>query len=891
MTTLADKAILSGADNFPPMLEKDMYDSWKSIMELYMTNRQLGRMILKSVKNGPLMWPSIEKNGVTRPKKYSELSTTEVIQVDCDVKATNIILQGLPPEVYALVSNHKVAKELWERIQHLMQGTSLTKQERECKLYDEFNKFAYKKEETLLLNTLHPEWSKFVTDVKLVRDLHTTNIDQLHAYSGQHEFHANEKLNLHKLSSPTMLLIKRDDLDAYDSDCDEINTAKVALMANLSHYGLDDLAELEPKLYNGNAIEKTNAIVIRDSEETLMLTEESRSKMLLKQKDPMMSEKKNSVNSPEPTPSSRSTKVECVLDFINNVNARVKSKSVKKAVKRKFWKPTGNVFTNIRYIWRPNGMTFTIVGNACPLTRITTTAKVPRRKPITLESNTPKLVDHLWSACAMGKIKKKSYKPKSEDTNQEKLYLLLMDLCGPTRVESINGKKYILVIIDDYSRFTWVKCLSSGPALHDMTPATISSGLIPNPTSSTPFLPPSRNNWDMLFQPLFDELLTPPPSVDHPAPKVIFPIAEVVAPEPAASTSSHSSTIVDQDAPSPINSQTTPEPHSFLIPNEVENDNHDLHVEHMNNDPFFGILTPEVSSDQSSSTDSIHTVVHPDHQISKHNIKWTNDHPFENIISELARPWIYKVKLDELGGILKNKAQLVARGYRQEEGIDFEESFAPVPRLESIRIFSQEVYVSQPDGFVDPDNTNHMYKLKKDIYGLKQAPHSWYEMLSSFLIFQDFSKGSVDPTPFIRKNSNYPLLKYGFESCDPVDTSMVKKSKLDEDKEGKMRSQLTDYGLGFNKIPMYCDNKCAIALCNNNVQHSRSKHIDIRYHFIKKHVENGVIELYYVNKEYQLADIFTKALGRDSIEFLINKLGMRSFTPETLQQLTDEVDE
>ncbi|GJY49080.1 hypothetical protein Tco_0439036 [Tanacetum coccineum] len=90
---------------------------------------------------------------------------------------------------------------------------------------------------------------------------------------------------------------------------------------------------------------------------------------------------------------------------------------------------------------------------------------------------------------------------------------------------------------------------------------------------------------------------------------------------------------------------------------------------------------------------------------------------------------------------------------------------------------------------------------------------------------------------------------------------------------------------------MYCDNKSAIALCCNNVQHSRSKHIDIRFHFIKEHVENGVIELYFVNMEYQLADIFTKALGREIIEFLINKLGMRSFSPETPKQLADEVDE
>ncbi|GJX24668.1 hypothetical protein Tco_0230964 [Tanacetum coccineum] len=106
-----------------------------------------------------------------------------------------------------------------------------------------------------------------------------------------------------------------------------------------------------------------------------------------------------------------------------------------------------------------------------------------------------------------------------------------------------------------------------------------------------------------------------------------------------------------------------------------------------------------------------------------------------------------------------------------------------------------------------------------------------------------------------------------------------------------MRSQLTDYGLGFNKIPVYCDNKSAIALCCNNVQHSRSKHIDIKLHFIKEQVENGVVELYFINTEYHLADIFTKELGRERIEFLINKLGMRSFTLETLKQLADEAEE
>nr|GEX60561.1 hypothetical protein [Tanacetum cinerariifolium] len=230
------------ADNRPPMLEKDMYDSWKSRMELYMLNRPHGRMILESVEQGPLIWPSVEVEGVTRLKKYSELSVAEAIQADCDVKATNIILQGLPLEVYALVSTHKVAKELWERIQMLMQGTSLTKQERECKLYDAFDKFAYQKGETLrdfylrfslllndmnmynmkleqfqvntkFLNTLPAEWSKFVTDVKLVRDLHTTNVDQLHAYLGQHEYHANEVRLMTERNSDPLALISQHQLN------------------------------------------------------------------------------------------------------------------------------------------------------------------------------------------------------------------------------------------------------------------------------------------------------------------------------------------------------------------------------------------------------------------------------------------------------------------------------------------------------------------------------------------------------------------------------------------------------------------------------------------------------------------------------------------------------
>nr|GEV15010.1 copia protein [Tanacetum cinerariifolium] len=270
------------------------------------------------------------------------------------------------------------------------------------------------------------------------------------------------------------------------------------------------------------------------------------------------------------------------------------------------------------------------------------------------------------------------------------------------------------------------------PALHEMTFTTISSGLVSNPPPSTLFVPPSRTKWDILFQTLFDELLTPLPSVDLPVTEVIALITEVVAPELAILTGSPSLPTVNQDAPSASNSQTLLETQSPFISNDVEEENQDLDVAHINNNPFFGILIPKNISKASSSLDVIPTIVH-------------TAAPYSH--DDYYLKWIYKVKLNELGRILKNKAQLVAHGYRQEEGIDFEESFAPVARLDAIRIFlafaahmnlivyqmdvkttflndilREKVYVSQLDGFVDKDNPNHVYKLKKALYGLKQAP-------------------------------------------------------------------------------------------------------------------------------------------------------------------------
>ncbi|GKD05026.1 retrovirus-related pol polyprotein from transposon TNT 1-94 [Tanacetum coccineum] len=362
--------------------------------------------------------------------------------------------------------------------------------------------------------------------------------------------------------------------------------------------------------------------------------------------------------------------------------------------------------------------------------------------------------------------------------------------------------------------------------------------------------------------------------------------------------------------------------------------------------------------------------------------------------------WIWKNKRDEENTVIRNKARLVAMGYAQKEGINFEESFAPVAWLEAVRLFvvyaarksflvyqmdvkttflygplKEEVYVNQPDGFLDPYHPDHVYRLKKALYGLKQAPRAWYDELSNFLVSKGFSKGSIDPTLFITKHEEYILLvqiyihqspygilsqakyaqeihiNHGMTSCDSIGTPIATKH-LDADLSGTLidqtkyhsmagalmyltantinmglwypkdtdfeltafsasdhtgcldsrkrtsggiqflvlwlRTQLTNYGFHFDEIPMYCESKEAITVSCNPVQHSRTKHIDVRYHFIKEHVEKGIVELFFVRIECQLADMFTKALPEDRFKYLVKRLGMRCLTPEELEVLANE---
>ncbi|GJZ74682.1 retrovirus-related pol polyprotein from transposon TNT 1-94 [Tanacetum coccineum] len=206
--------------------------------------------------------------------------------------------------------------------------------------------------------------------------------------------------------------------------------------------------------------------------------------------------------------------------------------------------------------------------------------------------------------------------------------------------------------------------------------------------------------------------------------------------------------------------------------------------------------------------------------------------------------WIFKIKLDEYGDVLKNKARLVAKGYRQEAGIDFEESFAPVARLEAIRLFiahaasmnmvifqmdvktaflngelNEVVYVSQPEGFVDPEHPSHVYRLKKALYGLKQAPRAWYDKLSAFLIKSGFTKGVVDPTLFTRKTGKHLLLpgpskKQKSTAISTTEAEYIALSRCCAQILW-MRSQLRDYGFAFNKIPIKLVKNDAVELLDD----------------------------------------------------------------------------
>ncbi|GKA75556.1 retrovirus-related pol polyprotein from transposon TNT 1-94 [Tanacetum coccineum] len=617
---------------------------------------------------------------------------------------------------------------------------------------------------------------------------------------------------------PNNAAFQTEDLDTYDSDCDDVSNAKEVLKANISNYGSDIISEVPNSETYLNDMENqikgkeivdiaaqilsTNTIIpgmfkldleplaprLLQNRETHIdylkytqeianilwgIVEQAKANQPLDNELDFACNKKNDRISRTPSRNMKN-KVEaqprkvnkknrvvepirdvdvkhslkanselicttckksmfdgvhdmCLLDFVENVNSR--AKSAKKHKKQNIWKPTGHVFTEVGFklsrlysgnvvisrVYYVDGLGHNLFSvrqfcdadlevafqkNTCFIRNLEGVSILSGSRDTNLYTNSlddtlksspicllskasktksrlwhrqlshlyfgtlnklakdglaqgiPRLKfrkDHLCSACALGKIKKSSHQPKAEDTNQEKLYLLHMDLYGLMRMASINGK-------------------SSGPRLLSMTPATSSTRLVSNHVSQQPCIPPIRDDWDRLFQPMLDEYF-------NPLIIVVSRVQEAVAPRAEVLTNSLVSTSIDQDAPS----------------------------------------TNSTSQGSSSNVSQIHTPF-------EHLGRWTKDHLIENVISDPSR----SVKIDEFGEVLKNKARLVAQGLRQEEGIDFEESFAPVAKIEAIRIFvanaahknmtiyqmdvktaflngelKEEVYVSQLEGFVD----------------------------------------------------------------------------------------------------------------------------------------------------------------------------------------------
>nr|GEV34436.1 hypothetical protein [Tanacetum cinerariifolium] len=682
--------------------------------------------------------------------------------------------------------------------------------------------------------------------------------------------------------------------------------------------------------------------------------------------------------------------------------------------------------------------------------------------------------EHLCPSNEQRKSKRASHPLKPVPNLRQRLHLLYMDLCGPMRIATINGKRYVLVIVEDYTRYTWVHFLRS----KDEAPEVIKMFLkritvllqspviilrIDNGTEfknqvlkeyfdttlvdaakamlifsraplflwakaiatacftqnrsiihchfkRTPYELINGRKPDISFLHVFRALCYPKndrEDIGKLGTKAMDFEQRSSKPRLQRMTYAQISSGLDLTyAPSTITTQqpsedTTPTPtnsssHATSIPITL----HD--VDELNPNALFDgntfvnpFANPSTSAAESSSSQNVDpSNMHMFYQPYPHEFQWTKDHPLEQVIREPSRPVLIRNQLQSDGDMCINKSPLVMRGYRQEEGINFEESFAPVARMEAIRIFlayaahksfsvfqmdvkmaflhgslKKEVYVCQLEGFIDTDHPSHVYKLKKALYGLKQAPRAWYDKLSTFFLQNHFFKGTIDPTLFIRRfhddilvvqvyvddiifGSTYrrpdivhatclcawyqakPTEKHlkevnrifrylrgtintslwyskdsgfeltGFSDADYagcIDTfkstsggaqflgeKMVSWSSKKQDCTALLtteaeyvslsacyaqvlwiRTQLMNYGFHLNKIPIYCDSKSAIAISCNPVQHSRTKHIDVRYHFIKEHVEKGTIELYFFKTDYQLADLFTKALPADRFNYLV----------------------
>nr|GEY01778.1 hypothetical protein [Tanacetum cinerariifolium] len=368
MASLVDKAILSGADNRPPMLEKDMYDSWKSRMELYMLNRPHGRMILESVEQGPLIWPSVEVEGVTRLKKYSELSAAEAIQADCDVDVVPLV-----PKLRKNRTAHI------DYIKHTLEEADTLKELVESKrLLSLLNtSLAYASHIDYIKHTLEEAATlkELVESERLLSPLNTSLV-----YACKYTRRIQELLmilqqtcprttdlgtNLVAVTPKNQTKQVRPLVSSASGSQSKDNTKKYRIRR--THKKAKE-TDLEDHLRNiKSSLNKASVVDSRATSSVIKSVSNVNSNLKCASCNGCLFFDNHDA---------------CVVEYINSVNASRKSKSVKQPVKRKVWKSTGKVFKTVGHIWKPTGQTFKLVGNVCPLTRIATATIVPPREPI-----------------------------------------------------------------------------------------------------------------------------------------------------------------------------------------------------------------------------------------------------------------------------------------------------------------------------------------------------------------------------------------------------------------------------------------------------------------------------------------------------------------------------
>nr|GEV22138.1 hypothetical protein [Tanacetum cinerariifolium] len=454
--------------------------------------------------------------------------------------------------------------------------------------------------------------------------------------------------------------------------------------------------------------------------------------------------------------------------------------------------------------------------------------------------------EHLYPLCEQGKSKRESHPPKPISNSRQRLHLIHMDLCGPMRIASINGKQYVLspVIIirsDNGSKFKnhvlkeYFDCVGISHQVSSVrTPQQ--NGVV------------ERRNWTLVEAARTMLIFSHAP---------LFLWAEAIATAALCYPKNDREDIGKRGTKETMNvsfdeisSMAFEQCNSKLeLQSEFDLLFEAMYDDYIGGQPSTTVRTvleahePQVRQTSTKSTSIADTAPTPTNSFSH----VTN---FPNTLQDV----------DEL-----NPNAMV-------DGDTFVNPFANPS--------TKDVYLCQPEGFIDADHPSHVYKLKKALYGLKEAPRAWYDELSTFLLENHFFKGTIDST--LLKRRFYDDILVTPSKVLPVEFNSKEKSLL----VGPQRSKtLTDYGFYFNKIPIYCDSKSAISISCNPVQHSRTKHIAARYHFIKEHVEKGTIELYFVKTDYQLADIFTKALPADCFNYLVLRLGMRSLSLQELNRL------